>query len=115
MRPSPPRRRARPPRQGRVSCEINTADELVVTELIFNGSFSELSAAQAAALLSCLVFEEKSGDETPLTDDLKKPFQMLQASAAPPPTACGSVCPCSSPSGVPAGGRPPRGQDLCRV
>ncbi len=33
--------------QGRVACEINTADELLVTELMFNGAFNDLSPAQS--------------------------------------------------------------------
>lgn len=32
--------------KGRVACEVNTADELLVTELIFNGVFNDLSPAQ---------------------------------------------------------------------
>jgi hypothetical protein len=33
--------------QGRVACEINTADELLVTELMFNGAFNDLSPQQS--------------------------------------------------------------------
>lgn len=43
--------------KGRVACEINTCDELVVTELIFCGAFTELSPEQSAALLSCMVHQ----------------------------------------------------------
>lgn len=43
--------------KGRVACEINTCDELVVTELIFSGAFTELSPEQSAALLSCMVHQ----------------------------------------------------------
>jgi ATP-dependent RNA helicase DOB1 len=46
--------------KGRVACEVNTCDELLATELIFNGVFNDLDAAQAGALLSCLVYNEKS-------------------------------------------------------
>jgi ATP-dependent RNA helicase DOB1 len=35
--------------KGRVACEINTADELLCTELIFNGVFNDLDAAQAVS------------------------------------------------------------------
>ena len=49
--------------KGRVACEVNTADEIVVTELIFNGAFSALSPEMCAAALSCLVFTERRGDE----------------------------------------------------
>jgi len=45
--------------KGRVACEISTGDELLLTELIFNGVFNPLSPEQCAALLSCFVFDEK--------------------------------------------------------
>ncbi|CAM9535807.1 unnamed protein product, partial [Hapterophycus canaliculatus] len=43
--------------KGRVACEINTCDELVVTELIFSGAFTELTPEQSAAVLSCMVHQ----------------------------------------------------------
>jgi ATP-dependent RNA helicase DOB1 len=46
--------------KGRVACEISTGDELLLTELVFNGVFNELSPEQCAALLSCFVFDEKA-------------------------------------------------------
>jgi ATP-dependent RNA helicase DOB1 len=45
--------------KGRVACEISSGDELLLTELVFNGVFTPLSPEQCAALLSCFVFEEK--------------------------------------------------------
>lgn len=45
--------------KGRVACEISTGDELLLTELIFNGAFNSLSPEQCAGLLSCFVFGEK--------------------------------------------------------
>lgn len=45
--------------KGRVACEISTGDELLLTELMFSGAFNELTPEQVAALLSCLVFQEK--------------------------------------------------------
>jgi len=45
--------------KGRVACEISTGDELLLTEMIFNGAFNDLSVEQTVALLSCFVFEEK--------------------------------------------------------
>lgn len=45
--------------KGRVACEISTGDELLLTELIFNGVFNQLSPEQSAGLLSCFVFTEK--------------------------------------------------------
>ncbi|VDD88900.1 unnamed protein product [Enterobius vermicularis] len=46
-------------RKGRVACEISSADELMLTEMLFSGIFTELSPQHMAALLSCFVFEEK--------------------------------------------------------
>lgn len=46
-------------KKGRVACEISTGDELLLTEMIFNGVFNELTEEQCAALLSCFVFNEK--------------------------------------------------------
>ena len=45
--------------KGRVAREINTCDELVLTELIFRNYFQDLSPAEAVALISCFVFQEK--------------------------------------------------------
>ena len=45
--------------KGRVACEISTGDELLLTELIFNGVFNDLTPEQSAALCSCFVFQEK--------------------------------------------------------
>lgn len=35
-----------------------SADELLLTEMVFNGLFNDLTAEQATALLSCFVFQE---------------------------------------------------------
>jgi ATP-dependent RNA helicase DOB1 len=48
--------------KGRVACEISTGDELLLTELIFNGAFNDLTVDQCVTLLSCFVFEEKVSD-----------------------------------------------------
>ncbi|CAM9721618.1 unnamed protein product [Chrysoparadoxa australica] len=68
--------------KGRVACEVNTCDELVVVELIFNSVFNELSLAQTAALMSCLVNEGKSKEGTPdLRPELQGIFRQLQDAA----------------------------------
>ena len=46
--------------KGRAACELNTADELVVGELLMEGVFQDLDAAVAVALLSCLCHTEKA-------------------------------------------------------
>lgn len=67
--------------KGRTACEINTADELIVTELIFTGVFKSLTVEQCVALLSTLTFGEPVKDEDPtsgLKSFLKNPFFKLQ-------------------------------------
>ena len=41
--------------KGRAACEIDTADELLTTELMFNGVFNGLDKHQLVALASCLI------------------------------------------------------------
>ncbi|KAF8649211.1 hypothetical protein AX16_005938 [Volvariella volvacea WC 439] len=64
--------------KGRVACEISTGDELLLTELIFNGVFNPLLPEQCAALLSCFVFEEKSETTTKLKEELAAPLRVMQ-------------------------------------
>lgn len=64
--------------KGRVACEIMSADELVLTELLFDGIFNRLSAEHIAALLSCFVFEERSSEMPNLTKDLSDALNTLQ-------------------------------------
>ncbi|KAL3925688.1 MAG: hypothetical protein SGILL_000244, partial [Bacillariaceae sp.] len=67
--------------KGRTACEINTADELIVTELIFTGVFKSLNVEQSVALLSCLTFGEPMNDDDPvsgLKSFLRNPFYKLQ-------------------------------------
>lgn len=37
---------------------LSSADELLLTEMVFNGLFNDLTVEQATALLSCFVFQE---------------------------------------------------------
>ena len=47
--------------KGRCACELAGADELVATELIFNGTFKSLPLHMLVATVSCLVWKEKTG------------------------------------------------------
>ncbi|OQO02816.1 ATP-dependent RNA helicase [Cryoendolithus antarcticus] len=67
--------------KARIACEISTGDELVLTELLFNRFFNELSPEQCAAALSCFIFEEKTKEEVALKGELIKPFKEIQAQA----------------------------------
>lgn len=64
--------------KGRVACEISTGDELILTEMIFNGVFNDLTSEQSAALLSCFVFQEKSEEALKLKDELASPLRKMQ-------------------------------------
>jgi antiviral helicase SKI2 len=46
--------------KGRVACELSTGDELIGAEIVFGGCLEKLTPAEAAALLSALVFQEKN-------------------------------------------------------
>eukprot|EP01090_Pellita_catalonica_P017653 TRINITY_DN5376_c0_g2_i1.p1 TRINITY_DN5376_c0_g2~~TRINITY_DN5376_c0_g2_i1.p1 ORF type:complete len:651 (+),score=104.70 TRINITY_DN5376_c0_g2_i1:451-2403(+) len=67
--------------KGRVACEINTADELLLTELVFNGVLNTLTPECIAALISCFVFQEKSDSTQRLKEELKGPLRTLQEMA----------------------------------
>ena len=56
--------------KGRVACEIDSADELIVTEMLFNGVFNTLTPQQCCALLSCFVFQERANETPKLTEEL---------------------------------------------
>ena len=57
--------------KARVACEISTGDELMLSELLFNRFFNDLSPEHIAAICSCFVFEEKVQKEPRLSDDLE--------------------------------------------
>lgn len=49
--------------KGRVACEVNTCESLIVTEMVFEGMLNELEPTEIVALLSALLFQEKSDEE----------------------------------------------------
>ncbi|KAK0208953.1 antiviral helicase [Desarmillaria ectypa] len=49
--------------KGRVACEINSANELVLTELILENTLASYEPEEVVALLSCFVFQEKTDIE----------------------------------------------------
>lgn len=71
--------------KGRVACEISTGDELLLTEMIFNGIFNELTTAKAVALLSCFVaggvVENKNRTPSKMAgDELAEPLRLMHVS-----------------------------------
>lgn len=48
--------------KGRVACEVNTCESLIVTEMVFEGILNQLEPAEIVAALSALIFQERSKD-----------------------------------------------------
>lgn len=67
--------------KGRFSCELSTADELVVTNMVFDGAFNNLSVPQTVALLSCFVHKEESKSSVNIRNDMQTAFKQLQTIA----------------------------------
>lgn len=68
--------------KGRFSCELSTADELVVTDMVFDGVFNELTTEQTVSLLSCFVHSEPSKEGAAnVRPDLQKIYTQLQVVA----------------------------------
>ncbi|ORZ19116.1 antiviral helicase [Lobosporangium transversale] len=67
--------------KGRVACEITSGDELLLTEMIFNGAFNDLTVEQTAALLSCFVFQEKAEGNASMREELAAPLRLMQEAA----------------------------------
>ncbi|KAF4976711.1 hypothetical protein FZEAL_6659 [Fusarium zealandicum] len=68
--------------KARVACEISSTEghELLLSELLFDRFFNELTPEMCAAVMSCFIFDEKV--EAPaLKEDLQKPYREIQAKA----------------------------------
>lgn len=61
--------------KGRVACELSSGDELLLTEMIFNGIFNTLTTGQCVSLLSCFVCDEKSSEQPAAAEELSGNFQ----------------------------------------
>ncbi|KAF9556418.1 antiviral helicase [Agrocybe pediades] len=57
--------------KGRVACEINSANELILTELILENTLAGYEPEEVVALLSCFVFQEKTDVEPVLSPKLE--------------------------------------------
>ena len=61
--------------KGRVACEVNTCEELIVTEMVFEGILNDLDPTEIVAALSALVYQEKRAEEE---FDMEIPETLLQ-------------------------------------
>ncbi|KAG7669038.1 hypothetical protein Ndes2526A_g00745 [Nannochloris sp. 'desiccata'] len=67
--------------KGRAASAIDTADELLTSELMFDGTFGSLDKHQLAALVSCLVPVENTNSEIQLQAPLANALGKLQHTA----------------------------------
>ncbi|XP_066375802.1 DExH-box ATP-dependent RNA helicase DExH9-like [Miscanthus floridulus] len=67
--------------KGKVACEISSADELTLTELMFSGALKDATVEQMVALLSCFVWQEKLQDAPKPREELDLLFHQLQETA----------------------------------
>ncbi|KAI4375499.1 hypothetical protein MLD38_013361 [Melastoma candidum] len=67
--------------KGKVACEISTADELTLTELMFNGVLKDVKIEEMVSLLSCLVWQEKLQGAAEPREELESLFMQLQDTA----------------------------------
>ncbi|KAF9187833.1 ATP-dependent RNA helicase mtr4 [Haplosporangium sp. Z 767] len=67
--------------KGRVVCEIPSVDALLLTEMMFTGTFSDLTVEKIVALLSCFCFKAQLEAPALLSQELSGPLRMMQALA----------------------------------
>ncbi|KAL3685939.1 hypothetical protein R1sor_003961 [Riccia sorocarpa] len=66
--------------KGRVACEINSGDELIATECLFDNQLDDLDPAETVALLSALVFQQDASEPL-LSPQLAAAKERLYATA----------------------------------
>lgn len=64
--------------KGRVACEISSCDELQLTEMIFENVLADLEPEEIVAVLSALIFQEKSQHTPMLTERLENAREQME-------------------------------------
>ncbi|KAI3857454.1 hypothetical protein MKW92_033091 [Papaver armeniacum] len=67
--------------KGRVACEMNSGEELISSECLFENQLDELEPEEAVALMSALVFQQKNTSEPSLTPKLAEAKNRLYDTA----------------------------------
>jgi len=67
--------------KGRVACEMGS-NELIITELVFENKLTDRPPEEIAALLSCMVFQQRNCSEPELTKTLKDGVEDIKTTAA---------------------------------
>jgi len=67
--------------KGRMACEISAADEVLMTEIVFQNVFADMESDDIIALCSCLIFDEKCEDPIPHNLELVNAFNIVKGIA----------------------------------
>lgn len=67
--------------KGRVACEMNSGEELICTECLFENQLEDLEPEEAVALMSAFVFQQRNASEPSLTPKLSAAVQRLYDTA----------------------------------
>ncbi|KAM0953407.1 putative RNA helicase [Dioscorea sansibarensis] len=67
--------------KGRVACEMNSGEELICTECLFDNQLDDLEPEEAVALMSAFVFQQKNTSEPSLTPKLAHAKMRLYGTA----------------------------------
>ncbi|KAK6935765.1 Ski2, N-terminal domain [Dillenia turbinata] len=67
--------------KGRVACEMNSGEELICTECLFENQLEDLEPEEAVALMSAFVFQQRNSSEPSLTPRLALARQRLYNTA----------------------------------
>nr|CAD7426744.1 unnamed protein product [Timema monikensis] len=66
--------------KGKVACDIGN-HELMITDLVYHNILMDIQPAEIAALLSCLVFQQRTNIKPKLIDSLKKGTEIVTSIA----------------------------------
>ncbi|KAJ8553074.1 hypothetical protein K7X08_020467 [Anisodus acutangulus] len=67
--------------KGRVACEMNSGEELICTECLFENQLDDLGPEEAVAIMSSFVFQQKETSESFLTPKLSQAKERLYKTA----------------------------------
>ncbi|PHU13878.1 ATP-dependent RNA helicase SKI2 [Capsicum chinense] len=67
--------------KGRVACEMNSGEELICTECLFENQLDDLEPEEAVAIMSSFVFQQKETSESFLTPKLSQAKKRLHETA----------------------------------
>ncbi|KAL0458826.1 UNVERIFIED_CONTAM: DExH-box ATP-dependent RNA helicase DExH11 [Sesamum latifolium] len=67
--------------KGRVACEMNSGEELICTECLFENQLNDLEPEEAVAIMSAFVFQQKNTSEPSLTPKLSQAKKRLYDTA----------------------------------